>query len=183
MTMPAIRRAAPADAEALAMLGAATFSETFGHLYPPADLAAHLAAEHGVAKTRATLTDAGNAAWLAEADGRPIGHALAGPCALPHPDVTGEAGELKRIYVLGPWRGGVGSALLAQALAWLERDGPRDLWIGVWSQNLAAQRLYARIGFAKVGEYEFAVGASRDHEFIMRRNGLAQAAATERRTA
>ncbi len=170
MTAPVIRRAVVSDAEVLAELGAATFSEAFGHLYPAGDLAAYLAAEHSVAKTAATLRDGRCAAWLAEADGTPIGHALAGPCALPHPEVTAEAGELKRVYVLAPWRGGVGSALLTEALAWLERDGPRDLWLGVWSRNLAAQRLYARMGFAKVGEYELAVGASRDHEFIMRRD-------------
>ena len=39
-----------------------------------------------------------------------------------------------------------------------ERDGPRTLWIGVWSENLGAQRFYARYGFEKVGEYEFSVG-------------------------
>ena len=54
-------------------------------------------------------------------------------------------------------------------LAWLERDGQRQLWIGVWSENHGAQRLYARHGFAQVGTYEFVVGQTRDHEFILRR--------------
>ena len=53
--------------------------------------------------------------------------------------------------------------------AWLEKDGPRTLWIGVWSENLGAQRFYARYGFHKVGEYEFPVGETRDREFILRR--------------
>ena len=71
-----------------------------------------------------------------EADGRAVGHALAGPCDLPHPEVTAACGELKRIYVLAGWRGGgMGSRLLTEALAWLERDGPRRLWIGVFSGN------------------------------------------------
>ncbi len=39
----------------------------------------------------------------------------------------------------------------------------------MWSGNFGAQKLYARLGFEKVGEYEFKVGATRDHEFIMRR--------------
>ena len=46
---------------------------------------------------------------------------------------------------------------------------PRRLWIGVWSENLGAQRLYARRGFEQVGTYAFAVGRVRDHEFILRR--------------
>ena len=31
------------------------------------------------------------------------------------------------------------------------------------------RRLYRRYGFEKAGEYEFVVGDTRDHEFIMRR--------------
>ena len=40
--MPTIRRARPDDAEALVELSTATFTQTFGHLYDPADLAAFL---------------------------------------------------------------------------------------------------------------------------------------------
>jgi hypothetical protein len=43
-----IRRATPDDAPALAVLGAATFTETFGHLYPPEDLRTFLVESHSV---------------------------------------------------------------------------------------------------------------------------------------
>ena len=46
----------------------------------------------------------------------------------------------------------------------------RPLWIGVWSENLGAQKLYGRHGFVKAGEYEFHVGKTRDREFILRRD-------------
>jgi len=58
---------------------------------------------------------------------------------------------------------------MSQALAWLERDGPRRIWIGVWSGNRGARRLYEQLGFAKVGEYYFKVGEAMDREFILRR--------------
>src|SRR5690606_19037438 len=45
----AIRRAGPGDAAALAELGAKTFTLTFGHMYPPEDLAAYLAESHSEA--------------------------------------------------------------------------------------------------------------------------------------
>ena len=112
----------------------------------------------------------GAIAGLAERDGRAIGYAVAGPAGLPHPDVAQGDGELKRLYVrAGEQNGGLGSRLFAQAMAWLERDGPRTLWIGVWSENHGAQRFYARHGFARVGRYEFPVGRVRDLEFILRR--------------
>lgn len=170
MTEPAIRRAVPADADALARIGAETFVETFGDMYPPEDLAAFLPYAYGLERTRADLADPAKASWLVEADGAVVGYATAGPCDLPHDDVTPACGELKRLYVLKAHHGGgTGSRLLAMVLAWLEQDGPRPLWIGVWSENFGAQRLYGRMGFEKVGEYDFLVGETRDREFILRR--------------
>ena len=43
MLQPLIRRAGSADAQALAKIGAETFADTFGHLYPQSDLARFLA--------------------------------------------------------------------------------------------------------------------------------------------
>ncbi|HEY5107848.1 MAG TPA: GNAT family N-acetyltransferase [Caulobacteraceae bacterium] len=170
MTPPRIRRAVLADAPALADIGAACFAQTFGHLYPPADLGAFLACDYSLERARLDLADPASAAWLVESDGHAVGHALAGPCALPHPDVQPGCGELKRLYVLREHQGGgTGSRLLAEVLAWLESQGRRRLWIGVWSGNLGAQKLYARHGFAKAGEYVFEVGMTRDREFILRR--------------
>ena len=166
----AIRRATPADAPVLAALGAHTFIESFGQLYSPEDLQAFLDESHSEAAYAKVLADPGCGLWLAERDGEAIGYAQAGPCGLPHADVRPGDGELKRLYLRrDAQNGGVGAQLFDQALAWLERDGPRTLWISVWSENFGAQRFYARHGFAKAGEYDFIVGRQRDHEFIFRR--------------
>ena len=167
---PVIRRAGPADAEAVSRIAARTFTETFGHLYPAEDLQAFLRDSYAVAKQAVILGHTDYAVWLLEHDGEAIGHAAAGPCGLPHPEVAPGDGELKRLYVLKDWQnGGWGGRLFDTALDWLQRDGPRTLWIGVWSQNPGAQRFYARHGFEHVGDYEFPVGRVRDHEFILRR--------------
>lgn len=169
MTVSSIRRATLDDAEVLAELGLTTFVDTFAHLYPPEDLAAFLAEAYAEATFEAFLTLPGHALWLAERDGEAIGYAQAGPCALPHPEVTPACGEIKRLYVRkSAQNDGVGQALLGVALDWLAAPG-RRLWIGVWSENLGAQRLYARHGFRKVGEYYFPVGATLDREFILSR--------------
>ena len=170
MQPPVIRRAGLCDRGALAELGRRTFSETFAHLYPPGDLSDFLDDAYGADRIRADLVRADRALWLVEAAGAPVGYALAGSCDLPHPDVSASAGELKRFYLLKAFQGGgTGGRLFAEVMAWLERDGPRDLWIGVWSENHGAQRFYARHGFEKVGEYGFRVGATVDREFILRR--------------
>lgn len=165
----AIRRATAADAEALAVLGRDTFADTFGYLYPPEDLADFLDGAHAPGHYANSAANPEFALWIAESDGRAVGYAEAGKCLIKHPEVTPGCGELQRLYVRREAQGdGLGVRLLETALGWLERPG-RRLWIGCWSENYGAQRLYGRYGFSKVGEYEFSVGASRDHEFILAR--------------
>ncbi len=169
-TAATIRRATVEDADTVSSLGARTFIQTFDYLYPPPDLEAFIAYAYGLERTRRDLADPGKATWLLELNDEAIGYATAGPCGLPHEDVKPGDGELHRIYVLKEFQGGGrGSLLLKTALDWLERDGPRRLWIGVWSENLGAQKLYESKGFEKVGEYYFPVGETRDLEFILRR--------------
>ena len=162
-----IRRATPADAERVVDITRRNFTETFGHLYPPEDLAYFLDNSYSLDVHRTMLADEAYAIWLLERDGEALGHAVAGPAGLPHPDM---ADELKRLYILQEaHNGGWGSKLFQTVLDWQLRDGPRTLWIGVWSENPGAQRFYGRYGFEKVGEYLFPVGNTNDLEFILRR--------------
>jgi ribosomal protein S18 acetylase RimI-like enzyme len=171
---PVIRRAAPEDAAALGRIGRRTFVDTFGHLYPDEDLQAFLRESHGAGAYARFLADDRYALWLLEDAGEAVGYALAGPCGLPHAEVAPGDGELKRLYLLPSLHnGGWGGRLFQAALDWLERDGPRTLWISVWSENHGAQRFYARHGFEKAGEYEFPVGRVRDREFMFRRRAPA----------
>ena len=59
-----IRRATPADAEALSALSRTCFTQTFGHLYDPADLAAFLDEAYAPDVLRAELEDPDRATWL-----------------------------------------------------------------------------------------------------------------------
>ena len=168
-----IRRATPSDADALSALSRTCFTQTFKHLYDPADLEAFLDEAYAPDILRAELEDPNRATWLLfedATDEAPIGYATACPANLPHPDVAPGDGEIQRLYILQGHQGtGRGTALLNTALEWLERDGPHTLWIGVWSENYGAQRLYARHGFEIVGEYSFMVGDHADRELITRR--------------
>lgn len=196
-----IRRATPADAEALSALSRTCFTQTFGHLYVPSDLEAFLDEAYAPEVLRAELEDPDRATWLlfddpSDEDGdpspspaddpnapepqsqapassatqAPIGYVTVCPAHLPHPDVAPGDGEIQRLYILeGHQGGGRGTLLLNTALEWLERDGPRTLWIGVWSENYGAQRFYARHGFEVVGDYSFMVGDHADYELITRR--------------
>jgi len=167
---PDIRRATPGDAEIVSALAKRTFTETFGALYPPHDLASFLDEAYAVDRQRTILSHPDYAVWLVEDAGEAVGHVAAGPCGLPHPDVAPGDGEIKRLYLRQGWQnGGRGARLMGAAMDWLLRGGPRTLWVGVWSENVGAQRFYERHGFEKAGEYLFPVGGTRDLEFILRR--------------
>jgi ribosomal protein S18 acetylase RimI-like enzyme len=165
-----VRRAVDEDAQVLAHLAEATFTETFGHLYPPEDLASYVASTYTAQASLATLADPRMAYWLADAEGEPaVGYALAGYCKLPVPDLAPTAGELRQLYVRAAYQNRrVGTLLFDAALAWLEAHYS-PLYVGVWSENHGAQRFYARHGFVKVGEYGFPVGKTVDRELILKR--------------
>ena len=189
-----LRRATPEDAEALSVLASTCYIQTFGQLYSSEDLDRFIHEAYSPEVLRAELADPKRATWLlfleeseAEAtapertearpasEGKLIGYVTVCPAHLPHPDVKPTDGEVQRLYLLREYQGdGRGSRMLEHALNWLEADGPRTLWIGVWSENYGAQKLYGRYGFTKVGEYSFMVGDHADREFILRRDAAVQ---------
>ncbi|MCF7750868.1 GNAT family N-acetyltransferase [Bacillus subtilis subsp. subtilis] len=165
-----IRRARPADAPALSNIAIATYTETFGDSYPPQDLHAFLQDHYSQAPQLRELQDPRSAVWLLEDDGRAVGYLAAGANTLPHAEAASGDVELKRLYVLASHQGGGhGARLMDTFMAWLDQPARRTLWVGVWSENLGAQRFYARYGCVQVGTYDFVVGDSRDLEFILRR--------------
>jgi ribosomal protein S18 acetylase RimI-like enzyme len=166
-----IRRAGVADAAALAVITERTFTETFGHLYPPEDLAEYLRGTCTPDSCQKLLDDPKVGVWLIGADGAaPIGYVTAGPCKLPVDNREPNAGEIRQLYVLATHQNQrLGARLLDVALGWLVEQSFSPLYIGVWSENHGAQRFYGRYGFMKVAEYGFPVGKTVDHEFILKR--------------
>lgn len=168
-----IRRATENDAPLLASLAAATFTATFGHLYTTQDLRVFLAESHSIDSWKQTLADPARATWLAELqDATAIAFITAGACKLPVENREAMAGEIQMLYVLQQYQNlRLGARLMAVGLEWLQEQGRTPLYIGVWSENLGAQRFYGRYGFEKAGEYGFPVGDTVDREFILKRTG------------
>lgn len=116
------------------------------------------------------LADSQRAVCLATlSDTTPVGFVAVGACKLPVENREPAAGEIHQLYVLKRHHNlRVGSRLMDVGLEWLKRQRRTPLYVGVWSENLGAQRFYRRYGFDKVGEYEFPVGKTLDREFILR---------------
>lgn len=165
-----VRNALPGDLAALVALSQKTFTDKFGHLYHPEDLAAFLAESHSEAAYRAYLADPANLIRVAEyGDGKLGAYLLCSPLSLPSKGALPGAVEMKRLYVDAPLQGrGLGSRFVDEALGWARSRGAPEMYLSVYSENDGAQRLYARYGWEKVGEFIFPVGRHEDLEFLLR---------------
>ena len=82
--------------------------------------------------------------------------------------------EIKRMYVHPTTFGtGLSDILIKKIIEWMQEKGYCDnIFLGVYSDNLRAQKFYNRYGFEKIGEYGFVVGDVVDREFICHWKGF-----------
>jgi ribosomal protein S18 acetylase RimI-like enzyme len=184
MLPTSIRRATPADAAALAAFAAAVFPlgcpETAA-----ADLAAYIADELPPARFHALLEDPNVIILLAEACAA-ADAAERNPPELrkrivaymvvvrrsAHPSLPAPAAaEFRKLYLDPAYHGtGLASALVHCALSILNAEGPRPIWLSVFSQNSRAIAFYKKWGFQIAGTQEFLVGTDRQKDFLMQRD-------------
>ncbi|MEO6360404.1 MAG: GNAT family N-acetyltransferase, partial [Sphingomicrobium sp.] len=130
--MPSFRDATLEDAAALSELGKRSFTETFGHLYTPDNLAAFLVT-HEESQWREQLASSVYSVCVIEQDKALIGYAKVGPPTLPFTP-QGTPIELRQFYILTPWQGeGLAPMLMAWVLAEARRRGADELYLSVFT--------------------------------------------------
>ncbi|WP_245638458.1 GNAT family N-acetyltransferase [Croceicoccus bisphenolivorans] len=162
------RNATLEDRDALVALGRASFDAAFGHLYTQENLARFLHSAHSPEKVAAQLVG-GHVAYRLAFRGR----RLAGYCKLVEGAQFGDHSHAKRpialsqLYTDPASTGqGIGAGLMDWALAEAKHRRKDAIQLSVWSENVGAQRFYARYGFAKIADIDFWVGEHRDDEFL-----------------
>lgn len=155
------------DAEALAELGAQTFTDTFGHLYQPDDLEIFLQ-NHSTANWQKELTDPAFEVRIAERDGILVGYVKLGPPHLPF-EPRGEASELRQLYVVEEMKGqGIAHELMGWVIERARDLGADYLYLSVFTENHRALRFYEKYDFEPEGTYAFMVGSHADEDIVMR---------------
>ncbi len=173
-----LRRATAEDADALALVGAATFLEAFTWMLPGEDILAHCTTSHSAESYRAAFAKPDTRITLAVTarGGSPIGYAmLAAPDLPSFPLQPGDI-ELKRIYLLSRFRSrqrtpvldeagrpqpelSPGQALMNAAITDAQSMQFKRLLLGTHENNQRAIAFYLRNGFAKAGTRTFQVGS------------------------
>jgi ribosomal protein S18 acetylase RimI-like enzyme len=162
------RDAGPDDAGTLAAIGRQSFTETFGHLYSPENLAAFLE-NHSEEGWRQELADPRYVVRLGFVDGVNAAYMKLGPPSLPFTPPK-DSIELRQFYILKPWQGaGLAPAMMEWALGEGRRRGAREIYLSVFTDNHRARRFYEKQGFEPVGSYDFMVGTHADEDIVMRR--------------
>lgn len=164
-----IRLCRPGDEDALALVGQATFLETFAGVLPGSDIVAHCRRQHAPSVYRSWL-DSGAHVWLAEADcsGAPIGYLVLAPASLPVTNPSDRDLEVKRIYLLHQFHGrGIGKELMLAAEQRARETGATRLLLGVYSRNARAVEFYERYGFRRIGTRRFRVGEHEYDDFVL----------------
>jgi ribosomal protein S18 acetylase RimI-like enzyme len=164
-----IRLCRPGDEDALALVGQATFLETFAGVLPGTDIVMHCRRQHAPGVYRSWLE--GDArVWLAEAEpfGAPVGYLVLARASLPVENPSERDLEVKRIYLLDRFRGnGIGKRLMMEAESHARHVGAVRLLLGVYSRNDRAVAFYERFGFRRVGTRRFRVGEHDYDDFVL----------------
>jgi ribosomal protein S18 acetylase RimI-like enzyme len=163
-----IRLAAEADAAALALVGAATFLDTYADRIDGADIVAHATARHSPAFYAQHLTDPRVNIWAAHtATGAIVGYLMLGPASLPNDAPHPNDLEIVRIYVLSRFHtAGIGHQLMQHAFTAAHDRGARQIVLGVYHGNEKALAFYARQGFVQITR-SFQVGSTVFHDLVL----------------
>lgn len=138
-----IRKALPEDAEAFAACHLACWHEAYETLWGP-DRLASFTLERMTERRRTEIEHGSADHFLAEADGKVVGIAIAGPARDEQPPA---ARELYASYLRADYYGsGLANDLVQAALG----DGPACLW--VYRDNARATAFYVNHDFIPDGE-------------------------------
>jgi ribosomal protein S18 acetylase RimI-like enzyme len=165
-----IREAGLGDEHRLAMVGAASFLESYAGVLPVDDIISHCAVQHAPSLYEDWLIGGEARMWLAEAEegGAPVGYIVMSPPDLPLPGIGPGDAEIRRIYVLHRFHGDkVGWRLMKTALDAARRTGRTRMLVGVYGQNHSAIAFYQRVGFTVIGERKFRVGATLHDDLVL----------------
>ena len=162
------RDGAPQDAAAIAAFFASAFTDTFGYLYPPEDLAEFLR-PMDADSFLGELTDPQHSFRLAMHGDALVGLCKLGPPSLPFDAEGRRAIELRQLYLAPSQHGtGVAHTLMNWALESAREHGFEDIYLSVFIDNHRARRFYERYGFVEVGLYAFKVGNTIDDDRVMK---------------
>ncbi|KAI1158657.1 acyl-CoA N-acyltransferase [Nemania serpens] len=159
------------EAAAIAKIGADTFTTTFGHAVTPEDLKKFLAETYVESAVLADLKDPAMETFVARDSAGKVWGMVQLVRNITDPAVSGDPAthaHLQRLYVATEAHGrGIGSRLMAAVEAQARAEGFKTMWLSVWENSTGAQRLYAKLGYERIGTTDFLMGACVHTDYLL----------------
>jgi ribosomal protein S18 acetylase RimI-like enzyme len=150
----AVRAGTPADAPAIAQIGAKAFRETYREGLCPEDIDRYITSTYNIENMASELLDTKKLFLVAYA-GEQVGGFVRlrpeSPAGLDDESTV----ELSRLYLDESWIGrGVGSALVKEALQRSADSDYKTCWLLVWDKNERAVAFYEKWGFTHTDSFQ-----------------------------
>lgn len=165
-----IRRVTNDDITALTILARQTFYDTFTGTCTETDMQLFLDQYYTPVQLGAELNDTETFCFFAEVDGKPVAYLQFKEDYKNFLIMKNwKALELKRIYVLREFHGkGIAQQLMENIFEYARLNNYEVIWLGVWENNIRAQKFYKKYGFVNAGHsHDFPIGKTpqTDHWF------------------
>lgn len=166
-----IRKVEANQIDELIEVGRESYRETFSPIIPKDDLNKYLEGAFDKKVILDEIKNPDSQFWMIYKDG-----VAGGYIKLNEPNAHTEKGfgdsmELQRIYVLKAFhRQGIGTELMAKAVAVAKNMGYKSLWLGVLDSDIRANSFYKSMGFKKVGSHPFIMGGIQVSDDLLIKN-------------
>lgn len=158
------------ERESLRQLAIEIYQVTFQDVNTPENMANYLAEAFHPDQVEKEFNEEGSVFIGAYDDKRMIGYLRLRVNHEAENELGRNTIELQRLYVHHDFQGkGVANELMQTALEKARELKVTWLWLGVWEQNVKAQRFYQRWGFEKFSEHVFWMGSDAQTDWLMKK--------------
>ncbi|WP_306740495.1 GNAT family N-acetyltransferase, partial [Aerococcus mictus] len=156
------------DLKQLKEVSIETFSDTFGYASSEEDLQNYLEKAYNIDKLQKELETPDVNFYLLKEEEEIIGYFKINIGNSQTEHIGDNCLEIERFYIRkGFKRHGYGRKMMKfihDLTKYLNRD---CIWLGVWEHNQPALNFYSKMGFKRIGQHDFYVGADRQTDYIV----------------
>lgn len=153
-----ILRATLQDTQLLSRLSIDTFLPAHGHSAPKVDIDNYVAHNFNKENFIKELSDDNNRFYILYANGQVAGYSKIVFNQDNENIMAKNIAYMSRLYLLKEFYGsGLGKKLFDFNLALCKENKQSGIWLAVWIENQKAISFYNKMGFKKVGEFDFKI--------------------------
>lgn len=159
------------DVETLQKISIKTFDDTFGEFNSKSDLEKMYETNYNKEQLSQEINDDNSDFEFIFVDNQLAGYLKINFSEAQSEKMGNDFEEVERIYILKEFkRRGLGTHLMNYALDEGRKKNKKEIWLGVWENNINAIKFYEEKGFKPFSEHVFTVGSDKQKDILMKKN-------------